>query len=122
MREFATSVLEAKDIEIDFKVEEEVNHLTLDMEARRDFFLIFKEAINNAAKYSQCKHVSINIGVWNKRLLLDIFDDGIGFDANIADNGNGLINMRKRADSLKGKIAINSNPGMGTKVSLNVPL
>ena len=122
MREFATSVLEAKDIDIDFKVEEAVNHLTLDMEARRDFFLIFKEAINNAAKYSKCNHISISIHVRQKRLLLDIRDDGIGFDVNVADNGNGLINMRKRADSLKGKIVIASNPGMGTQVSLNVPV
>ena len=103
-------------------MEEAVNHLTLDMEARRDFFLIFKEAINNAAKYSKCKHMSISIRVQQKRLLLDIRDDGIGFDVNVADNGNGLINMRKRADSLKGKIVINSNPGTGTHVSLNVPV
>ena len=122
MREFATSVLEAKDIDIDFKAAGEVNHLTLDMEARRDFFLIFKEAINNAAKYSKCKHLSISIHVAQKRLLLDIMDDGIGFDVNVVDNGNGLINMRKRADSLKGNIVINSNPGMGTQVSLNVPV
>ena len=122
MREFATSVLEAKDIDIDFKAADDVNHLTLDMEARRDFFLIFKEAINNAAKYSKCKHVSISIHVAQKRLLLDISDDGIGFDVNTADSGNGLINMRKRADSLKGNVVINSNPGMGTQISLNVPV
>ena len=84
--------------------------------------LIFKEAINNAAKYSKCKQLSISIHVRQKRLLLDIMDDGIGFDENVADNGNGLINMRKRADSLKGKIVIASNPGMGTKISLNVPV
>ena len=122
MREFATSVLEAKDIDLDFKAAEEVNHLTLDMEARRDFFLIFKEAVNNAAKYSKCKHVRISINVRQQRLLLDIIDDGIGFDVNVADNGNGLINMRKRADSLKGKIVITSSPGLGTQVFLNVPV
>src|SRR6185436_14257262 len=117
MREFATSVLEAKDIDLDFKVEDEVSHLTLDMEARRDFFLIFKEAVNNVAKYSNCRNASIYVGVRQKRLLLDIRDNGVGFDVN-NDNGNGLINMKKRADSLKGKIVITSLPGAGSQVSL----
>ena len=122
MREFATNVLEAKDIELDFKVEDAVNHLTLDMEARRDFFLIFKEAVNNVAKYSKCKHASVHISVKQQRLLLDIRDDGIGFNINSADDGNGLINMKKRADSLNGKFNINSAPGKGTEVLLNVPV
>ena len=122
MREFATSVLEAKEIELDFKVDEAVNNLTLNMEARRDFFLIFKEAVNNIAKYSQCSHALIHISVKQQRLLLDIRDDGIGFNINSADDGNGLINMRKRADSLNGKMNINSTPGKGTEVLLNVPV
>jgi len=121
MREFATSVLEAKDIDLDFKVEEEVNHLTLGMEARRDFFLIFKEAVNNVAKYSNCKKASIYVGIRQRRLLLDIRDNGIGFEVN-NDNGNGLNNMRKRADALNGRITITSQPGAGSQVSLNVPV
>ena len=121
MREFATSVLEAKNIEIDFKVEDAVNHLSLDMEARRDFFLIFKEAVNNVAKYSNCKHVLIDISLYQKRLMLNIIDNGVGFDVNVADNGNGLINMRKRADAMKGKITIKSQPSAGTQILLNVP-
>ena len=53
MREFATNVLEAKEIELDFKVDDKVYDEKLDMEARRDFFLVFKEVVNNAAKYSK---------------------------------------------------------------------
>ena len=122
MREFATSILEAKDIELDFKVDEKVNDVKLNMEARRDFFLIFKEAINNVAKYSRCGKCSIHISLHQHRLLLDVHDNGIGFDVNKADSGNGLSNMHKRAEAMKGRVSIQSKPGEGTQVTLNLPV
>jgi signal transduction histidine kinase len=122
MREFATGILEAKDIELDFKVDEKVNEVKLNMEARRDFFLIFKEAVNNVAKYSRCSKCSIHIALHQHRLLLDVKDNGVGFDVNKADSGNGLSNMQKRADALKGRVSIQSKPGEGTQVTLNLPV
>ncbi|HEX6180816.1 MAG TPA: two-component regulator propeller domain-containing protein, partial [Chitinophagaceae bacterium] len=123
MREFATSVLEAKNIEVSFRVDEKVNDLRLGMESRRDFFLIFKEAVNNIAKYSQGKHASVDISVTGgSRLTMLIKDDGVGFNVAEADNGNGLTNMQKRAQSLGGNLAIESLPGVGTKVRLEATL
>ncbi len=122
MREFATSVLEAKDIELDFSVDEDVYDLKLNMEARRDFFLVFKEAVNNAAKYSRAEKVWIRITVENRKLNMLIKDNGVGFDVANADNGNGLGNMRKRADGLNGTINLRSKQGEGTEVNVNVPI
>jgi ligand-binding sensor domain-containing protein/two-component sensor histidine kinase len=122
MREFATGILEAKDIELDFKVDEKVNDLKLNMEARRDFFLIFKEAVNNVAKYSHAEKCSIHISFHQHRLLLDVQDNGVGFDVNNADSGNGLSNMQKRAEALKGRMTVQSKPGEGTQVTLNMPV
>lgn len=122
MREFATGVLEAKDIEVSFKVDEKVKDLRLDMESRRDFFLIFKEAVNNIAKYSQCRRAYIDVTVHGNKLVMQIRDDGRGFDVQQADSGNGLSNMKKRAESLKGFLTIESIPAMGTKVRLEAPL
>ncbi len=122
MREFATGVLEARNIDFTFRVDEEVQHLKLDMEARRDFFLLFKEAVNNLAKYSRCKNASIDITIQKERLVMKIVDDGIGFDVQSADGGNGLFNMKKRAQSLGGTLTIESAPGKGTKVLLDVPV
>lgn len=121
MREYATNILEAKDIEVSFNIEEEVNDVKLDMEARRDFFLVFKEAVNNAAKYSKADKVKINLLINNKQLTLEVIDDGEGFDVALADNGNGLSNMQKRADAMQGKLQINSKKGNGTAVKLAVP-
>ena len=92
------------------------------MEARRDFFLIFKEALNNAAKYSRATEVWVNITMQNKQLSFLIKDNGIGFDVAKADNGNGLGNMQKRADGVNGKIRIRSVEGEGTEVKLVVPV
>jgi ligand-binding sensor domain-containing protein/two-component sensor histidine kinase len=122
MREFAASVLEAKNIEYSFRVDEEVKDIKLNMEERRDFFLIFKEAVNNLAKYSNCRHAHIEVSVHKSKLYMKIQDDGTGFDVNGADNGNGLINMRKRAGSLRGALSIESQNGVGTKIQLEVPV
>jgi ligand-binding sensor domain-containing protein/two-component sensor histidine kinase len=121
MREFATNVLESKDIELDFHVGDGVNEVKLNMEQRRDFFLVFKEAVNNTAKYSKCKKATVQIGELQNRLVLMVKDDGIGFDLNMADGGNGLGNMQKRADALKGRLQIQTKPGEGTLVTLNIP-
>lgn len=121
MREFATNVLEAKEIDFDFIVDENVNEVKLDMEARRDFFLVFKEAVNNAAKYSNADKVLIQLTMQDKKLQLAVKDDGEGFDPAEAD-GNGLGNMNKRADNLNGKVIIKSIIGEGTTVRLVIPL
>ncbi|HPH83833.1 MAG TPA: two-component regulator propeller domain-containing protein [Ferruginibacter sp.] len=122
MREFATNVLEAKEIELDFKVEDKVYDEKLDMEARRDFFLVFKEVINNAAKYSRASRVSVNVTVQKNWLILLIRDNGIGFDVATNDNGNGLGNMKKRAEAMRGTIQFISKPGQGTEVQVKVPV
>lgn len=121
MREFATNILEAKDIELDFEADEKINEVKLNMEARRDFFLIFKEAVNNVAKYAHCSKCSIHIGLHKNRLMLDVKDNGVGFDVTSADSGNGLSNMHKRAAALKGRVTVLSKPGEGTQVTLNLP-
>ena len=122
MREFATNVLEAKDITLHFVVEDEVLNVKLNMEARRDFFLIFKEALNNAAKYSKATEVWVNVSMQNKQLSFAIKDNGVGFDVVKADSGNGLGNMQKRADGVNGKLRIRSIEGEGTEVKLLVPV
>jgi ligand-binding sensor domain-containing protein/two-component sensor histidine kinase len=120
MREYATSMLEARDIDYTIHVDEAVKQIKLDMEARRDFFLIFKEAVNNLAKYSKCTKARINIETYDYTMLMKIKDNGVGFIVSEADNGNGLTNMQKRAKSLNAKLSIESQPGVGTTILLEV--
>jgi len=121
MREYASHTLESKDITAVFSVDEKVLSQSLDMEQRRDFFLIFKEAINNAAKYSQASRVDIRISRSGDRLLLNISDDGVGFMAGRQTSSNGLKNMKARAEAMHGTLEIISEPGKGTTISTEVP-
>lgn len=120
MREFATNLLEAKTIDCRFYVDEEVEGIKLDMEKRRDLFLIFKESINNTAKYSHASLVEITISIKSNQLILEIKDNGMGFDMQQQEQGNGIGNMRKRADFLHAQLNINSKPNGGTQILLTM--
>jgi signal transduction histidine kinase len=124
MRIFASEVLEARGIDFSFTVTPEVQGLRLQMRARREFYLLFKEAINNLAKYARCQHATIHLDHQHNRLLLTVRDDGVGFDmkAPAQGSGNGLANMRARAAALHGKLEIKTAPGQGTELRLSVPL
>lgn len=122
MREFATEVLEAKDIEVRFHFDEQAYALTLSMEQRRDLFLIFKEAINNIAKYADATIVNIDVRLKEHTLSLTVKDNGVGFNVEKADNGNGLNNMQKRAEKLSARFAILSQQNAGTSVYLEMQI
>ena len=92
------------------------------MTQRKNFYLIFKEAVHNAAKYSQCKNVWVSISSNNKNIIMDIQDDGIGFDTDTFRNGNGLGNMTSRAHQMKGTLTINSSKGQGCHLHLQFPI
>ena len=95
------------------------------MEKRKSFFLVYKEALNNAYKYSGAKNVNVEISKTNHTLKLVVEDDGVGFNINedrLKTGGNGLKNMNTRAAELNGNISIHSQIGQGTTVSLTVNL
>jgi len=125
MRAFAIEILEPCNINIQFNVSEDVLNIQLDMEQRKNVYLIFKEAVNNIAKYSACKNVYINISrEHGKTFTLNIADDGRGFEmAAINDegktlSGNGIRNIKKRAAELTGEVTIHSVPAKGTSLNL----
>jgi signal transduction histidine kinase len=125
MRAFAGELLAGKDIALHFQADDDLNNIKLPMENRKSFFLVFKEAINNAFKYSGAKNVKVEIFRTNHTLNLVVEDDGVGFNMNedrLKTGGNGLKNMNTRASELNGNISITSEMGKGTKVSLAVNL
>jgi signal transduction histidine kinase len=120
MRSFATEVLEAKNIDLQFTINGTIEDIHLDMEQRRDFFLIYKEAVNNIAKYAHCTKVRILLSFSRQTLQLKIEDNGLGFDVQQADTGNGLNNMRKRAENLGAIFSIASELSRGTTICLQI--
>lgn len=123
MRGYATMVLQAAGIGFEFHTDPGLRDISLDMDDRRNLFLMFKEAIYNAAKYAQCSTVHIELKKEDRKLSLIISDNGIGFDPDAvqAYNGNGLRSMRERAQAMKGELLIKSQKGKGTSLHLKVP-
>src|SRR5262249_9725669 len=95
--------------------------LRLEADVRRTVYLIFKEAVNNVARHSACGKAKIDIHVEGSRLVLKIADDGNGFDAATAADGNGLASMQKRAKDCGGELTVSSDPAHGTTITLNLP-
>jgi hypothetical protein len=122
MRNFASVLLAAKNIQLEFFSDEKVSHYFLGMQERKNLYLIFKEAINNSAKYSGCTSVSVAISKENHHIQMRIADNGKGFIENGNGEGNGLQNMKARAEEIGARLAIESRPGKGTHILLSVPL
>jgi signal transduction histidine kinase len=91
------------------------------MDVRRDLLLVFKEAVSNVARHSQCTRVDIELTWQPSRLVLTIADNGRGFDASASQDGQGLSSMDGRAKRRGGTLAVASS-ATGTILTLVMPL
>jgi ligand-binding sensor domain-containing protein/signal transduction histidine kinase len=143
MRHFAEEMLDAQEIEYEFSDAENLKDISLGADLRREVYLIFKECVNNLAKHSEATRAEFDVRLENESLIIEIKDNGRGFttdslraetssaySADIGDasggarsfGGNGLQNMRRRARNLGGDFVIDSAPGAGTRLRLEVPV
>ena len=83
-------------------------------------FRIVQEAINNSLKYSAATKINVLLYEEKGKLCLLIEDDGIGFDMNKVNLGNGLENMKNRAHSIDADFILDSAPNKGTKIILKI--
>jgi two-component system sensor histidine kinase UhpB len=116
MLNFANELCTPAGINFEFNKDEATDAIQISMEQRRDIYLIFKEAVNNAVKYSGCHSIRAVLTLQKQKLQMRISDDGNGFDTTAAKNGNGLSNMQKRAEAHKGNFTIQSAPDDGTEM------
>jgi len=85
-------------------------------------YRVVQETFHNVMSHSQAKKVQVELAADNRRILLRIIDDGVGFEPNRATSGLGLASMRQRVRSVGGSIEIDSSPMAGTRVEVRVPL
>ena len=122
MRAFAVQVTEAKNIELHFTDNEHIPAVQLNMEQRKNIYLICKEAISNAVKHSGCTMLDVQIGKEQHHLTIEVRDNGKGFGS--AGNqfhsfgGNGIKNMKSRAAEINATLELISEPGQGTVIKL----
>ena len=129
MESFAKPLIAARNIHFSFQYNKEIYSVHLEMENRKNFYLVFKEAVNNAIKYSGAAELKVELTQSNNHLELLVKDDGVGFNVeqemkepSPSLSGNGLRNMQMRSKEMKGELQINSIPGEGTKIKLSIPI
>ncbi len=118
MESFATDICAVRNIVFELQTDEKLKTMPLPLEHRKNIYLVFKEALNNAVKYASPQHIRANLSIIGRTLLLTVIDDGIGFDSNTTIKGNGLKNFQIRAAEIKGSIKIDTAPGKGTSIQL----
>ena len=121
MRRHAEELFAENGVEVDFKAPDENETAKFTMDTRRDFYLIFKEALNNVAKHSNCQRIEIDFRLSNKMIILQVADDGRGFDSSDSFLGNGLANMKRRAEKKGGTFTIESSKNNGTIICVQLP-
>ena len=121
MERFAYEICSTKNIAVTINLED-LEKMKFTMQQRKNMYLIFKEAVNNAVKYSGTAQIDIAALLQNNSMQLKIKDIGTGFNPAVIKKGNGLDNMQYRAKELGGEIAFESGAEKGTAVILKIPV
>ena len=122
IRRVCTELASAHRIAIDVESAEVPEQLTGDVELC--LYRIVQEALHNVVKHSGATRVTVRLEVDLGEIVLDVVDDGQGFDpvAERPTSGVGLVSMRERVRQVDGSVTLTSKPGSGTHVHVRVPL
>ena len=118
LREFAIPLCESKGITFHMNIEPSTSSSKLELDERRNIFLITKESINNAIKHSQCTKIEVTFSINNKHIEVVVKDNGHGFDPESPTSRNGVENMKRRAQQIGREMVILSEKGNGTTIRL----
>jgi signal transduction histidine kinase len=121
IKNFANEMVGSTDINYKIKIDKKIDTVVTDISTRKNIVLFVKEATNNAIKYSKAKQLAIVLQLIENQVTIEISDDGVGFDTSIT-KGNGLGNMQKRIEELKGQFSITSEINLGTKIKATIPI
>lgn len=123
MTDFAAEILEPLGIRFTLHQNYTGHDVKINPLVRKNVYMIFKEGINNCAKYSSANEVTCTVDIRKNMLEFRISDNGSGFDTDLAaGTGNGLKNMQTRAAQMNGTLILTTAPGQGTTILLRVPV
>jgi len=109
-----------------WKIDFKADAIRLPQDVETGLYRIIHEAITNTRKHADTKRLRIRISSRDDKVKVEVRDWGVGFNYNPQDvsrrQSTGLLSMRKRAELLQGNCVIESTPGQGTVVSVEIPL
>jgi signal transduction histidine kinase len=120
MRQSAAALLRGIDTHLQVSTGDDAARASLTF--HRQVFLLFREAAHNIARHAKASQVEIEMSWQSRRLHLQIEDNGCGFDVAAVTAGNGLANLRHRAEVIGGALQVTSEPGKGTRITLEASL
>jgi len=120
MRAFAAEIESAYNTDIVFEIGKSVNKLELDMEYRYELLSVFKEAMMNAAKHADARHIQVMLDCRKRLLRMSIEDDGSGFDTESVVMGRGINDMKRRTSAINATLKIKSYINTGTIIKVEM--
>lgn len=120
LKNYGYELLTPLNIHCTYQIEKAAERKLSNLDARKNVLLIAKEAMNNIAKYSGATEAVIGLELNEKSLRLSVSDNGKGFDPLQARKGNGLLNMRQRAEILGGQFTCTSSKGVS--IECRIPI
>lgn len=115
---FAAPLSEANQITYKEVVADDAKAYKLGQEEKRNLYMMMKESVNNAVKYSAARSITISCSLKKGKPTFLVTDDGKGFDLKKENEGNGLKNMYRRAGQIHYYISITTSPDQGTSILL----
>ncbi len=117
----ASQIGEQARLKVSVEVDPEAER-DLDPEQREATFYVAADALTNVARHARATTADIRFSRQDGSAVLEVQDDGVGFDPAVRGPGIGIRNMRERAFVAGGRLHVGSSPGRGTRVRLELPL
>ncbi|HEV2009605.1 MAG TPA: GAF domain-containing sensor histidine kinase [Candidatus Limnocylindria bacterium] len=94
---------------------------SLDQAGREAVFYVAADALGNVARHARARHAGLSLRRDHDTVVLEVVDDGVGYDTATSVGGLGLRNMRERAFNAGARLDVTSSPGAGTRLQMRVP-
>jgi len=125
LKEAFETLLEDVNFENKFNIQlhiDEFDKNKVSGDIQKNLYRILQEQLNNILKYSKANFIEIEITNRNDKIKMQIYDNGVGFNPKEIKRGIGLNNIKKRAEAFSGSFNLNTAPGNGCKLVIEIPL
>jgi PAS domain S-box-containing protein len=109
-------------LEILLNFDDEVHKYPISLDIQLNLYRILQEQLRNILKYARATVIEVDVLIYKNKLKMKISDNGVGFNVGTIKGGIGLANMKRRAELFSGKFEIDSSPGNGCIIVIDIPL
>ena len=118
MKEFVEDQLDPLNIEYDFQLKNLLLKKQIPADVRHSFLLVFKEFVTNSIKHGKASKIDIKLSVEEKQFNMYLKDNGVGVDASKMSTGQGLTNMKMRAEKINANLIFLDEKGFGIQLTI----